>query len=162
VVAPGTGVLLNNMMGESDLNPAGFGSLPPGIRMTSMMAPTLILRDDAPAAAVGSAGSNRLRSAILMVIAGMVDRADGPGAAVQRPRIHHEGDGIDVEGGVPAAAIAALEADGFDLRLWTEANLYFGGVSAVGMTGRGLQAAGDPRRGGGAAGVDDNGRVVDL
>jgi gamma-glutamyltranspeptidase / glutathione hydrolase len=162
VVAPGTGVLLNNMMGESDLNPAGFGSLPPGIRMTSMMAPTLILRDGAPVAAVGSAGSNRLRSAILMVIAGMVDRADGPGAAVQRPRIHHEGDGIDVEGGVPAAAIAALEADGFDLRLWTETNLYFGGVSAVGMSGQGLQAAGDPRRGGGAAGVDDDGRVVDL
>lgn len=162
VVAPGTGVLLNNMMGESDLNPAGFGSLPPGIRMTSMMAPTLILRDGKPVAAVGSAGSNRLRSAILMVVAGMVDAAAGPGAAVRRPRVHHEGDGVDVEGGVPRAAIEALEADGFDLRLWSEANLYFGGVSAVGITERGLEAAGDPRRGGGAAGVDDTGRVVDL
>jgi gamma-glutamyltranspeptidase/glutathione hydrolase len=162
VIAPGTGVLLNNMMGESDLNPAGFGSLPPGMRMTSMMAPTLILRDGEPVAAVGSAGSNRLRSAILMVIAGMVDAAAGPVAAVERSRIHHEGGGVDVEGGVPGGAIAALRADGFDLRLWSEANLYFGGVSAVGITGRGLEAAGDPRRGGGAAGVDDDGRVVDL
>jgi gamma-glutamyltranspeptidase / glutathione hydrolase len=162
VVAPGTGVLLNNMLGESDLNPGGFGSLLPGIRMTSMMAPTLILRHGEPVAAVGSAGSNRLRSAILMVVAGIVDAGAGPQAAVRRPRVHHEGGGLDVEGGVPQAAIAALAADGFDLRLWTEANLYFGGVSAVGITARGMEAAGDPRRGGGAAGVDDAGRVVDL
>lgn len=130
--------------------------------MTSMMAPTLILRDGTPLGAVGSAGSNRLRSAILMVVAQMVDAAAGPVAAVRRPRIHHEGDGVDVEGGVPPDAIAALVADGFDLRLWDDRNLYFGGVSAVGMTERGLEAAGDPRRGGGAAGVDDEGRVVDL
>lgn len=162
VVAPGTGVLLNNMLGESDLNPGGFGSLPPGVRMTSMMAPTLLLRGDEPLAAVGSAGSNRLRSAILMVVAGMVDGGLGPADAVQRPRVHHEGGGLDVEGGVPEGAVTALEAAGFDLRLWDESNLYFGGVSAVGVTGRGLEAAGDPRRGGGAAGVDDEGRVVDL
>jgi len=162
VVAPGTGVLLNNMLGESDLNPAGVGSLPPGARMTSMMAPTLLLRGDAPLAAVGSAGSNRLRSAILMVVAGMVDGGLGPGEAVGRPRVHHEGGGLDVEGGVPAGAVAALGGAGFDLRLWDEANLYFGGVSAVGVTDRGLEAAGDPRRGGGAAGVDDEGRVVHL
>ena len=162
VVAPGTGVLLNNMLGESDLNPAGFGSLPPGARMTSMMAPTLLLRDGRPLAAVGSAGSNRLRSAILMVVAGMVDSGLGPADAVRRPRVHHECGGVDVEGGVPADAVGALRDAGFDLRLWDEANLYFGGVSAVGVTAGGLEAAGDPRRGGGAAGVDDEGRVVDL
>ena len=162
VVAPGTGVLLNNMLGESDLNPAGFGSLPPGLRMTSMMAPTMLLRGDQPFAALGSAGSNRLRSAILMVVAGMVDAGADPAAAVRRPRIHHEGDGVDVEGGVPEGAIEALGAQGFDLRLWSEANLYFGGVSAAGASGDGLRAAGDHRRGGGAAGVDDEGRVVDL
>ena len=61
-----------------------------------------------------------------------------------------------------AAAIEALGAQGFDLRLWSEANLYFGGVSAAGASGDGLRAAGDHRRGGGAAGVDDEGRVVDL
>lgn len=162
VVAPGTGVLLNNMMGESDLNPAGFGSLPPGMRMTSMMAPTMLLEGDQPLAALGSAGSNRLRSAILMVVAGMVDAGADPRTAVERPRIHHEGDGIDVEGGVPGGAVDALTAEGFDVRLWSEANLYFGGVSAAGFSDDGLRAAGDPRRGGGAAGIDEDGRVVDL
>ena len=162
VMAPGTGVLLNNMLGESDLNPGGFGGTPPGTRMTSMMAPTLLLRGGQPLAAVGSAGSNRLRSAILMVVAGMVDSGLDPAQAVARPRVHHEGGGVDVEGGVPREAIAALRGAGFDLRLWDQSNLYFGGVSAVGATDHGLRAAGDPRRGGGAAGVDDRGRVVDL
>ena len=162
VMAPGTGVLLNNMLGESDLNPGGFGGAPAGVRMTSMMAPTLLLRDGRPLAAVGSAGSNRLRSAILMVVAGMVDAGLAPAEAVGRPRIHHEGGGVDVEGGVPREAITALRDAGFDLRLWDESNLYFGGVSAVGGTDEGMQAAGDPRRGGGAAGVNDRGRVVDL
>lgn len=162
VMAPGTGVLLNNMLGESDLNPSGFGGAPAGARMTSMMAPTLLLRGGAPMAAVGSAGSNRLRSAILMVVAGMVDAGADPGQAVRRPRIHHEGGGVDVEGGVPDGAIEALAGAGFDLRLWDEINLYFGGVSAVGASDAGLLAAGDPRRGGGAAGVDDRGQVVDL
>lgn len=162
VVVPGTGILLNNMLGESDLNPGGFGALPPGMRMTSMMAPTLLLRGDTPMAALGSAGSNRLRSAILTVVAGMVDSGAGPASAVRRPRVHHEGGGLDVEAGVPAAAIEALDTDGFDLRLWTEENLYFGGVSAVAVTTGGLEAAGDPRRGGGAVGVNVNGEVVEL
>lgn len=162
VMAPGTGVLLNNMLGESDLRPGGLGGMPAGARMTSMMAPTLLLRHGAPMAAVGSAGSNRLRSAILMVVAAMVDADADPGMAVQRPRVHHEGGGVDVEGGVPAAAIEALEGAGFDLRLWDDANLYFGGVAAVGASVAGLRAAGDPRRGGGAAGVDERGEVVDL
>jgi gamma-glutamyltranspeptidase/glutathione hydrolase len=122
----------------------------------------MLLRDGRPLAALGSAGSNRLRSAILMVVAGMVDAGADPRTAVERPRIHHEGDGVDVEGGVPGDAVEALSAEGFDLRLWSEANLYFGGVSVAGVTGGGLQAAGDPRRGGGAAGVDDEGQVVDL
>lgn len=162
VVVPGTGILLNNMLGEADLNPGGFGSLPPGLRMTSMMAPTLLLRDDAPMGALGSAGSNRLRSAILAVVAGMVDVGAGPLSAVRRPRVHHEGDGLDVEAGVPDAAIDAMRDGGFNVRLWAEESLYFGGVSAVGAATGGLEAAGDPRRGGGAAGVDANGEVIEL
>lgn len=162
VVIPGTGIMLNNMLGESDLNPGGFGSLPPGVRMTSMMAPTLIIDGDRPVASLGSAGSNRLRSAILAVVAGMVDFGAGPAEAVARPRVHHEGGGVDVEGGVPEQAVQALRDADFDLRLWTESNLYFGGVSAVGQTPGGLEAAGDPRRGGGAFGVDEHGEVIEL
>ena len=45
VLVPGTGVILNNMLGEEDLNPLGFHRIPPGRRVPSMMAPTVVLRD---------------------------------------------------------------------------------------------------------------------
>ena len=112
VVVPGTGILLNNMLGEEDLNPGGFGLLDAGLRMTSMMAPTLLLRGGEPVLALGSAGSNRLRSAILQTMVSVIDGGLGCSAAVARPRVHPEGDGVDVEGGVPEEAVAALVADG--------------------------------------------------
>ena len=80
VIVPGTGMHLNNMLGEQDLNPLGFHRYPPGRRLPSMMAPTIVLRDGAPRLVLGSAGSNRIRSAILQTIIRVID--DG----LQRPR----------------------------------------------------------------------------
>jgi gamma-glutamyltranspeptidase / glutathione hydrolase len=162
VVVPGTGILLNNMLGEEDLNPGGFGRLPAGVRMTSMMAPTLALRRGEPLVALGSAGSNRLRSAILQTVTNIVDLGMDLPAAVARPRVHPEGDGADVEGGVGEEVAAALEADGHALRRWGAMNLFFGGVAAAGRGPSGLSGAGDPRRGGAAAGVTRAGQVIDL
>src|SRR5436853_5180221 len=73
VIVPGTGVHLNNMLGEEDLNPLGYHRYEPGARVPSMMAPTLALRKGRPEIALGSAGSNRIRSAILQTILGVVD-----------------------------------------------------------------------------------------
>ena len=95
VVVPGTGIMLNNMLGEEDLNPRGFGRLTAGARMTSMMAPSLMLRDGEPVLALGSAGSNRLRSAILQTVVNIVDGGMTAAEAVRRPRVHPEGDGVD-------------------------------------------------------------------
>ena len=61
---PGTGVHVNNVLGEEDLSPLGFHTQPPGARLPSMMAPTVVLHDDAAQLVVGSAGSNRIRSAL--------------------------------------------------------------------------------------------------
>jgi gamma-glutamyltranspeptidase/glutathione hydrolase len=162
VVVPGTGIMLNNMMGEEDLNPGGFGRLAPGRRMTSMMAPSLMLRGGEPVLALGSAGSNRLRSAILQTVVSMVDARMTAAEAVRRPRVHPEGAGVDIEGGVPDSAVAALAADGHGLRRWGEMNLFFGGVSVAGRGRAGLEGAGDPRRGGAAAAVTRAGEVIDL
>jgi gamma-glutamyltranspeptidase/glutathione hydrolase len=162
LIVPGTGVHVNNMLGEEDLNPGGFGVLAPGARMTSMMAPTLLLRGDDPVLALGSAGSNRLRSAILQTVISVVDGGLQAGEAVRRPRVHPEGDGVDVEGGVPEEAAAALHAEGHTLRRWGELNLFFGGVSVVARGAGGLEGAGDPRRGGAAAAVTRSGEVITL
>ncbi|HTI33362.1 MAG TPA: gamma-glutamyltransferase [Miltoncostaea sp.] len=162
VMAPGTGILLNNMLGEEDLNPGGFGRTDPGERMTSMMAPSLLLRDGEPVMALGSAGSNRLRSAILQTVVNLVDAGMDVRGAVRHPRVHPEGDGVDVEGGGPEDAVAALLADGHRLRRWGETNLLFGGVSAAGVGPSGLDGAGDPRRGGAAVAVTAAGELVAL
>ncbi len=73
VVVPGTGMHINNVMGEEDLNPLGFHLHPAGRRMPSMMAPSVVMRDGQVELVLGSAGSNRIRSAILQTIVGVVD-----------------------------------------------------------------------------------------
>ena len=62
IVVPGTGIHVNNMLGEQDLSPAGWFTHPPGRRLPSMMAPTIVLEDGRPELVVGCAGSNRIRS----------------------------------------------------------------------------------------------------
>ena len=155
VMVPGTGMHLNNMLGEEDLNPLGYHRHEPGQRVPSMMAPTVVLNEGVPELALGSAGSNRIRSAIVQTIMGVVDNGLAAEEAVERPRIHLEGDVVEAEPGVDEDALAALEADGWKVRRWHERNLYFGGVQAVArdpVTGE-LSGMGDPRRGGAAVRV---------
>ncbi|MBA3300033.1 MAG: gamma-glutamyltransferase [Thermoleophilaceae bacterium] len=156
VVIPGTGMHLNNMLGEEDLNPHGFHRQPAGVRVPSMMSPTVVLHDGQPEIALGSAGSNRIRSAIVQTIAAVIDGGLAAQEAVDAPRIHVEADLLESEPGVEADALDGLEAAGWRLRRWEEANLYFGGVQAVARdaaTGE-LSGGGDPRRGGVAVTVD--------
>lgn len=150
VVVPGTGVHLNNMLGEEDLNPSGFHSHTPGQRVPSMMAPTVVLADGGVEIAVGSAGSNRIRSAIVQTVANVVDAGMDAQAAVDAPRLHVEGELIDAEPGGDPDALAWLAGHGWTVREWQERNLYFGGVQAAvrdPATGA-LSGGGDPRRGG--------------
>ena len=156
VVVPGTGVHLNNMLGEEDLNPHGFHRYEPGVRVPSMMSPTVVLHGGKPEVALGSAGSNRIRSAILQTIVGVVDGGLHAQDAVDSPRIHVEGDLVDAEPGVDPTALRDLEAGGWRLRRWEERNLFFGGVQAVALDARTgeLSGGGDPRRGGVAVTVE--------
>ncbi len=151
VVVPQTGMHLNNMLGEHDLNPLGFHLHEPGARVPSMMAPTVVLRDGAPELALGSAGSNRIRSAIIQTILAVVDRGLAAEQAVSAPRLHVEDGVVDAEPGIDEAALERLERHGWRVRRWSERNLFFGGVQAVARARSGeLSGGGDPRRGGSA------------
>ena len=149
MVVPGTGIQVNNIMGEEDLNPHGFHSAPPGRRMPSMMAPTAVLRDGELELVVGSAGSNRIRSAILQTIIGVVDHGLRAEQAVRAPRVHFEAGLLYAEPGVPADE---LHAEAHQLVSFRAPNLFFGGVQAVERdpASGALSGAGDPRRGGAA------------
>jgi gamma-glutamyltranspeptidase/glutathione hydrolase len=160
IVVPGTGVHVNNMLGEEDLNPHGFHLTPPGRRMPSMMSPTIVMHDGEVIAGLGSAGSNRIRSAILQVILRLVAERMPVGDAVRAPRVHFEADTVQAEPGIDEAALQRLEARGVPVARWKRLNLYFGGVQAVAREPRSgaLSGGGDPRRGGAVARVSAGSR----
>jgi gamma-glutamyltranspeptidase/glutathione hydrolase len=146
LVVPGTGIHVNNMMGEQDLSPLGFFTHPPGRRLPSMMAPTVVLAGGRPELVLGSAGSNRIRSALLQVIVNVIDHGMDARAAVEAPRLHWEDGSVFCEPGLDEPA---LEAAGHTLVRFRERNLFFGGCQAVERDAAGaLSGGGDPRRGG--------------
>jgi gamma-glutamyltranspeptidase/glutathione hydrolase len=148
VVIPGTGIHMNNMLGEYDLNAVGRGAQP-GVRLTSMMAPSLVLRGSKPRLVVGSAGSIRLRGAIIQLVVNVVRHGLQVEDAISAPRIHLDDGHLHCEGGSDPAQLDRLEALGYELVRWRRRNLYFGGAAAVEVREDGsLAAAGDPRRGG--------------
>jgi gamma-glutamyltranspeptidase/glutathione hydrolase len=147
VIVPGTGIHLNNMLGEYDLTAGAPSS--PGHRLTSMMAPTVVLGSNGPRLVLGSAGSVRLRGAIMQVIVNVLGHGLGVAEAIDRPRVHLDEPHVHCEGGFDPAALDAVAADGYDVVRWRRRNLFFGGTNAVEVRADGsLAAAGDARRGG--------------
>ncbi len=157
-VVPGTQIMMNNMLGEEDLNPNGFNQWPTNQRMSSMMSPTIILKDGKPQLALGSGGSNRIRTAILQVISNIVDFQMPLAKAVEASRLHWENGVLHLEPGLEGAAATFEQAQlGTDRVLqWQQSNMFFGGVHSVGVDETGnLQGAGDSRRSGAVAKVSE-------
>jgi len=141
---PGTGIMLNNMMGEDDLHPEGFHSSPPGQRVSSMMSPSLLLKNNEVEMVIGSGGSKRIRTAITQVISSIVDFGIPVQKAVEAPRIHWDGDIMQVEPGLPKKSLTALQQQ-WPVNIWSNIDVYFGGVHTVLPD---IAGGGDPRRGG--------------
>jgi gamma-glutamyltranspeptidase/glutathione hydrolase len=138
---PGLDLHLNSMLGEVDLL---VGALEPGQRMQSMMAPCVAVDDDGLALVAGAAGGTRLRTALALVLAGVLDEGLDAQTAIERPRFHPTDAAVNAEPGVDERALEQLEADGRSVRRWPSRHHYFGGVSAITRRGAGA----DPRRSG--------------
>ena len=151
-IAPNTGVVFNNMLGEEDINPEGFHQWPEDTRMSSMMAPSLLQHEDGMSIALGSGGSNRIRTAILQVLLDVLEFGQHIEEAVTRPRIHFERGQLNVEAGFGEGVGQELSQAFENCKLWDDQNLFFGGVHAVEYNARtgALSGGGDPRRGGAA------------
>ena len=159
---PGTGIMVNNMLGEADLHPNGFHQWPKNVRISSMMAPTIMLNEhQQPEIVLGSGGSNRIRTAILQVLSNLVDFNMPIDPAVNRPRVHWENGTFGFEPGLEIEASNELQSEMATRRFpfdgtvepWDAPNMFFGGVHAVvkmaddqGMDC--FDGAGDRRRGG--------------
>ena len=150
IVVPGTGIHLNNMLGEEDINPLGFHALPGGSTLSSMMAPSIFLDQGKPALVLGSGGSNRLRGAILQVLMHHKLLGKDIESAVHTARLHNEGNDLDIEPGLlNDHERHLLKQLGWNLREWQKQSVYFGGAHAVTRNAMGqLHGCGDPRRGG--------------
>lgn len=153
MVVPGTGIHLNNMLGEEDINPMGFHRLAAGSILSSMMAPSILVKRGQPVLTLGSGGSNRLRGAILQVLSRHMICHEPIEKAVHAPRLHNEGNLLDVEpDALSGEARHQLLELGWQIRDWEKPSIYFGGVHAICMNEKGqLHGAGDPRRGGSVA-----------
>ncbi len=149
-MVPGTGIMMNNMLGEEDINPHGFHRWREDMRMSSMMAPMVLEGGDGRLTALGSGGSNRIRTAILQVLLNLLYFGMSMAEAVDSPRIHFEHDLLSVEAGFHGDAVRSFVADFPNRKLWDEKNLFFGGVHSVTFDARDgrFEGAGDPRRGG--------------
>lgn len=151
-VVPGTGIQLNNMLGEADLNPGGFHAMPPGRRMGSMMSPSVLVAPDGSVVALGSGGSERIRSALVEVMVRLIDGGQALPVAVAAARAHPADEGLQVEPHMPDPVVAGLRGAGLGpVNVWTTPGVYFGGVNAVQRHPDGsVVAVADGRRGGGA------------
>ncbi len=154
-IVPGTGLILNNILGEADLHPDGFLQGEPGKRIGSMMAPTLVLHEGEPVLAVGSGGANRIRSAILQVLLNYTDFHLNLQEAVDAPRIHFEANALQIEAGYSPAVVEKLQRWGYDVNVWPARHMFFGGAHSVGRSPSGrFEGAGDSRRSGAVVQVD--------
>jgi gamma-glutamyltranspeptidase / glutathione hydrolase len=148
-MVPGCGFMINNMLGEEDINPRGFHAWPEDTRLSSMMAPSVLVSREGTVTALGSGGSNRIRTALFQVCARLLA---GPGdldEAVAAPRLHIERGHLDFEDFFNADEREALTRAFADHRAWPERSMYYGGVHVAQRAAKGgFAAAGDPRRGG--------------
>jgi len=142
-VVPDCGFMLNNFLGEEDINPQGFMQWDPGVRIASMMSPTAVIGDDRRIA-LGSGGSNRIKSTLFLSIFRLL-QGESLHQAIQAPRFHFENNHCDVEPGLSEADQNYLKKHCQQLTAWQSRHLYFGGVNAV-ESGQTVTACGDMRR----------------
>ena len=148
-LVPGCGFMVNNMLGEEDLSPAGLHQWEEDVRMASMMAPTIASNGTRSVTALGSGGSNRIRSAVFQVLCRLFREGMAVEDAVSASRVHVEHGHLDFEDTGGEESKAQLQSAFPDHQLWTEPNLFFGGAHLVHLDSKaGIEAAGDPRRGG--------------
>jgi gamma-glutamyltranspeptidase/glutathione hydrolase len=148
VMPPGTGVWLNNCLGEHELNRRGFHAWPPGTRLPSNMAPTVARQGDGAVISIGSPGADRITTAILQVLVNHLHVGMTLPEAVGHPRLHVEQrDGRVLAAHEPGLAMDQLEVP---TRAFDGLSMYFGGVGAARRSADGsFEVAADPRRGGG-------------
>ena len=145
---PGTAVMMNNMLGEHDVNPDGLADWPANTRLSSMMAPTVALSDQGELIATGSGGSNRIPAAVLQVLINLIDFDMSVEDAVRSPRLHYHKSHAYYENLFDASAINQVIENYPDSTAFDRCDVFFGGVHTAKYCRGQVEGFGDNRRGG--------------
>jgi len=137
-IIPEYGIMMNNMLGEEDLNPFGFHKWVTKRRLPTMLSPIIITKNNKLKFIFGSGGSNRIRSANIQVILNLLIHKLNLKDAISNPRLHLEGDTLFHEPGIK------FSSNNMKIKKFNDKSLFFGGVNAVSKE----LAIADERRGG--------------
>lgn len=156
IVAPGTGILLNNEMYDFSLEPNSKNVIVKGKKPLSSMAPTIVLdKENRPFLSIGSPGSSRIISALALTLSNIIDYNMPLQLAIDAPRMtQFEKGNLMVEGRIPYPTYEKLKKLGHKIDVKEEYDNYFGGVQAVQFDHKNdiLIGGADPRRDGQAVG----------
>jgi gamma-glutamyltranspeptidase/glutathione hydrolase len=154
VMAPRSGILLNNHMGDFAGDSTRKNSVQPSHRPTSNMAATIVRKDGKPVLVIGSPGGPRIAPTVAQVLTAVLDGRLPLQDAIKAPRFFPNKARLIVETRMPGETISGLREKGWDIELNGSVNSYFGGVHAILIDPdtRVLTGAADPRRDGAAAG----------
>ena len=144
IYIPGTGIHMNNMLGEASLQPEGLHTWLPDSRLNSMMAPTIV-QDvaDEEVMLLGSGGASRIPFMLSQVIDNVYNHDMNLQQSIEAPRVHFEHDVFQVE----SSKYPRIDLyNGHTIRHWNEMSLFFGGVHAIRKHHDVLEAYGDRRR----------------
>ena len=120
VMIKGTGILITNGTYWFDPRPGRPNSIAPGKRVLWAGAPTIVLREGEPVLVCGAPGGRKIMSAVVQTIVNAIDYGDGPQAATSRPRIHDEGEKLQVDSRIPQDVRDALSAMGHAVEVKVE------------------------------------------
>lgn len=143
----GTGLWLNNCVGELELNRRGLDAGPPGRRLPSNMAPS-VARSGQRVIAVGTPGADRITTALHQFLVNTLQLDMPLATACAHPRAHVDTSGDEAR--LMAEAGLPLPETTLPVTIFDTPSMYFGGIGAAQHdAGSGFSVAADPRREGG-------------
>ena len=150
IVIPGTGIIPNNYMALFDPVPGRANSIAPFKRVTTSMAPTIVLKDGQPRFAIGLPGGLRIFGSVMQALLNLLEYRMSLQEAVEAPRLWTQGAELELDEAFPEAVEASLRARGWaTLRLPHVA----GGMCAIAFTEEGMEGAACWRADGTAIGL---------
>ncbi len=131
VTVKGTGILLNNHLGDFANKAGTFNSIEPKKRPVSSIAPTLVLKDGKPFLSIGTPGGSRIIGALAQIIINIIDFNMGIDQAIEAPRVHTAKGVLHVEGRIEKEVLAKLKELGHKVKVHSDFDNYFGGAQGV-------------------------------